>query len=405
VAALAGYFSVIQAASLVGVVKGTFGRVSGTWSTARESSEGPSQDVPAVSAASVEERRPADRSRGLRSRVRRLRRAAAPAAKTVAYRAGVCRVLRQWRPNRNVAILRYHAVCGPEGYPYADPHLCVSPAGFERHVAYLTANYHVLPLPEVVARLRDRRPLPPNTAALTFDDGYADNLEAARILHKYGASGTFYLTAGCLAGGAPFWPSEVRYLMAEVPAGTLTLRVAGKRLDIPCTSPAERAAALAQITRLFKSHLIPVREDLREQLRRLAGHTGMPTIMLTWEEAAEMDALGMTLGAHTLTHANLPSAGLAGATEEITASKELLERRLGREVTMFSYPNGGAETYFTPELQQVVSRAGFLAATTSRNGFATPSSDLYALERVQVAERLEDLIFALEVERFMLAPR
>ncbi len=34
-AALAGYFSVIQVASLVGVVKGTFGRVSGTWSTAR----------------------------------------------------------------------------------------------------------------------------------------------------------------------------------------------------------------------------------------------------------------------------------------------------------------------------------------------------------------------------------
>ena len=72
---------------------------------------------------------------------------------------------------------------------------------------------------------------------------------------------------------------------------------------------------------------------------------------------------------------------------------------------MFSYPNGGAESYFTPELQKVVARAGFLAATTSRNGFATAASDLYALERVQVAERLEDLIFALEVERFMLAPK
>jgi hypothetical protein len=96
---------------------------------------------------------------------------------------------------------------------------------------------------------------------------------------------------------------------------------------------------------------------------------------------------------------------LAGAKQEIIASKQLLECQIGREVTMFSYPNGGAESYYTPEVQQAVARADFLAATTSRNGFATAASDLYALERLQVAERLEDLVFALEVERFMLSPR
>jgi hypothetical protein len=71
---------------------------------------------------------------------------------------------------------------------------------------------------------------------------------------------------------------------------------------------------------------------------------------------------------------------------------------------MFSYPNGGAESYYNRDLQQVVKRAGFQAATTSRNGFATLRSDLFALERIQVAERVEDLVFALEVERFMLRP-
>jgi len=389
VAAFASYFSVIQAASLVGFAKGTLGRVSGTWSTARETSgHAAGRDL-----------------RKGRSGARRLRRAAVPVAKTVAHRIGAYRALRRWRPNRDVAILRYHAICGPEGYPYADPHLCVSPAAFERHVAYLTANYHVLPLPEAVARLRDRLPLPPNAVAFTFDDGYADNLEAARILHRHGASGTFYLTAGCLAGGAPFWPSEIRYLLGAIPDGVLTLHVPGTQIDIPCSGPTERLAALARITRLLKSHPIPVRDQVREQLRELAGHVPMPTIMLTWEEVAQMRDLGMTIGAHTFTHPNLPSAGLTDATAEIIASKQRLEREVGRDVTMFSYPNGGAESYYTPELQQAVARAGFLAATTSRNGFATTGSDLYALERVQVAERLEDLIFALEVERFVFAPR
>jgi hypothetical protein len=71
---------------------------------------------------------------------------------------------------------------------------------------------------------------------------------------------------------------------------------------------------------------------------------------------------------------------------------------------MFSYPNGGAERYMTPEIARIVREVGFAAATTSWNGFAGPDSDLFALERVQVKERLEDLVFALEVERFAFRP-
>ncbi|RPI49651.1 MAG: glycosyltransferase family 2 protein, partial [Acidobacteria bacterium] len=71
IAALAGYFSVIQAASLVGVIKGTFGRVDGTWSTARQSDKGAHG---------------ARRAGFLRTTIRRLRRSASPAGKTIAYR-------------------------------------------------------------------------------------------------------------------------------------------------------------------------------------------------------------------------------------------------------------------------------------------------------------------------------
>ncbi len=53
----------------------------------------------------------------------------------------------------------------------------------------------------------------PTPWCITFDDGYADNLPAARTLAKYGATATFYITAGCLAGGQPFWPAELRHLV------------------------------------------------------------------------------------------------------------------------------------------------------------------------------------------------
>ena len=126
--------------------------------------------------------------------------------------------------------------------------------------------------------------------------------------------------------------------------------------------------------------------------------------MLRWQDIAEMQRLGMTIGAHTLTHPNLPNAGLADARREIAGSKARLERELGTRVTMFSYPNGGAERYMTTEIAALVRESGFESATTSWNGLAGPQSDLFALERVQVAERLADLVFALEVERFAFKP-
>ena len=336
--------------------------------------------------------------------LRRLRREAAPAAKRLLFGVGAYTALRTIRPSSGLAILRYHAVCGPEGSEYAEPAICVTPAAFEQHVAYLTSNYRVIPLPEAVRLMRDRTPLPLNAVAMTFDDGYADNLRAAHVLNRYGASATFYITAGCLSGEAPFWPSEIRQLVARVKAPAIELRAASRTVSIPCGTGAERRAAIRTLARLLKSNTIPVREGLREQLRQQAGPAEMRSPMLTWDELREMHGLGMTIGAHTVTHPNLPSAGPVDAWQEISGSKARLEREIGAPVTMFSYPNGGAERYMTSEIAGLVRDAGFDAATTSWNGFAGPASDLYALERVQVQERLEDLAFTLEVERFAFKP-
>ncbi len=257
-------------------------------------------------------------------------------------RAGGYGAIRRLRSNADVAILRYHAVCGPEGHAYASPAICVAPETFERHVAYLAGHYRVLPLPDVVAAMAAGRTLPKDTVVFTFDDGYADNLEAARVLHRHGVSGTFYITAGCLAGGQPFWPSELRHLLRHLPAGTHTLAAGAAKVTLDVSGEASRGAAVGTLTRLFKAHPIPVREALRAQLREAAAAPPMPRVMLTWEELAEMGRLGMTIGAHTLTHPNLPSAGLAEATDgDPSAAAQRLEGELGLPVTMFSYPNGG----------------------------------------------------------------
>lgn len=75
----------------------------------------------------------------------------------------------------HAVILLYHHVS--EDTPSSTS---VSPSVFEAHLDYLEHhNYTVLPLVEIVSALRDGRPLPPRTVALTFDDGYESILTQA----------------------------------------------------------------------------------------------------------------------------------------------------------------------------------------------------------------------------------
>ena len=337
--------------------------------------------------------------------VQRMRSGAAPLVKRALLHTGGYSALRTLAPSRGLAILRYHAVCGPEGSAYADPGICISPDAFETHVRYLTAHYAVLRLEDAAARIRATEPLPRNAVVITFDDGYADNLGAAQTLARYGATATFYITAGCLHGDAPFWPAELRHLVRAVRADRITLRAGDVVVDVDVSTAAGRATAVNRLTKTFKAHPIPVREELRAQLRRLA-EDAPPTarVMLTWDAVREMRRLGMTIGSHTMTHPNLPNAGPADARAELIAARQRLESEIDGPVTMFSYPNGGAERYLTPEVKTIVREAGYEAASTSRNAFAGPRSDVYALERIEVEEALSDLVFALEVERFVLRP-
>ena len=338
------------------------------------------------------------------SLLRSIRSGVAPAAKALLFKTGALRALRAVRPSEQLAILRYHAICGPEGYAYASPGICISPAAFEAHVRYLAASYSVVSLPAAVEALRRGEPLPPNAVAITFDDGYADNLPAARVLAHHGLTATFYITAGCMAGGEPFWPSEIRYLLAGVSGERIALRAGTISVELDLSSENARAVSLGRLTKAFKSHPIPVREELRAALRAQSSTSSMPRIMLTWDEVREMHGLGMTIGSHTMTHPNLPSAGVADARRELTSAKARLEAEISAPVTMFSYPNGGAERYMTPEIREVVRESGYAGATTSKNAFAGAGSDLFALERVEVEESLQDLVFALEVERFAFQP-
>ncbi len=88
---------------------------------------------------------------------------------------------------------------------------------------------------------------------------------------------------------------------------------------------------------------------------------------------------GWELDAHTLTHPDLTKIGAAQLTREVNGSRVVLRARFDVPVNFFCYPAGRLDD----TVVAAVRAAGYLGATTTAPGVATPS-DLFRLERVRV---------------------
>ena len=186
---------------------------------------------------------------------------------------------------RSATVLLFHRVTDeipPDG-------LTVDPAWFRRLCGLLRDRFHVVPLGEVVRLLGCDERLPRRTVAITFDDCYRDNLQAARVLAEHGLPACFFV------------PTQF--------VGT--------------------------------DHLF----EWDRGLKRMAN--------LDWDDLHEMIRLGHEVGSHSLSHADLGLVDADEARQELEESKKTLEARLGRRTRWFAYPFGGRGNFRTEYLPLV----------------------------------------------------
>ena len=95
-------------------------------------------------------------------------------------------------------ILMYHRVASAATDPLE---LCVAPERFAEHLELLESLGRIVPLRDF-ARAKGNG----LTVAITFDDGYADNvLAAAPLLEQHDAPATVFVVAGAVGSPRAFW--------------------------------------------------------------------------------------------------------------------------------------------------------------------------------------------------------
>ncbi|HEY7537969.1 MAG TPA: polysaccharide deacetylase family protein [Gaiellaceae bacterium] len=168
------------------------------------------------------------------------------------------------------------------------------------------------------------KPLPPKAVLITFDDGYRDILEnALPVLEQRGHPAVIFVPVAYMEDSIPL-PHEVK----------LTER-----------------------------------------------GTRNPT--LDWGLMRELDAGGVRVESHGISHRPLAETTLDEAVREIAVSKLKLEAELGRPVRAYAYVKG-SEADFRPVHESILKQAGYEIAFTSTSRGNGPSTNPFRLGRYNV---------------------
>jgi peptidoglycan/xylan/chitin deacetylase (PgdA/CDA1 family) len=297
-------------------------------------------------------------------------------------------IARRLLPSRSAGdavVLMYHRI-SPQGSTGGG--VTVSPSRFAEHLLAARAHFRPLPLADVIRGLAEGV-VPRRSFAITFDDGYVDNLvEAKPLLERHDVPATVFVVSGYVGSGRRFWWDELERICFSPPVlpDRLELKMGGTARTWSIIASAERRALYRGLRDALGPLEEPERDDLLAQLRAWGGAEPEPADEIETLSTDELGRLAdgglIDIGAHTITHPRLTGVPRDRQLEEIQGSVRQLEALLGRDVRLFSYPFGAHDRTAVACARE----AGLACACTTLAGGVRGSTNPYRLPRLYVGE-------------------
>lgn len=303
----------------------------------------------------------------------------------------------------------YHRVAAVSRDPWQ---LAVTPAHFAQHLQVIRQYGRPMTCRDL-GRALSTGHAPGRAIAVTFDDGYADNLLHARpLLERHDVPATIFIAAGCVGRPEGFWWDVLERLVLgsiDLPS-RLRLEIRGRtheyelgasrRYPIEAQEehvewragsdpPTERHRLFLALYNLLRP--LPDSERRRglNYLSEWAGVLSTAPSSSRPLTAPELGALAggglVEIGAHTLTHPQLSALDRESQREEIRGSRLALREAVGEEIASFAYPYGSRSDY-TTETVALVRDAGFSSACATTQGVVRRDTGRFELPRFHVED-------------------
>ena len=217
---------------------------------------------------------------------------------------------------RRAVVVAFHSIIpGTDGDGLRTPI-----AAFAAFCDFFRRHFEIVTLHELVRRLQAREPID-GLLAITFDDGYRDNLELAEpVLRQLGLPATFFVTTGYVGTDTQASWDEAR---------------------------------------------------------------GLQSVWLDWPQVLALHRRGHCIAGHTVHHVRVDQVPADALDEELAQSARCIETVTHARPDLFAVPFGLPES-LTPSVRAQVRAAGYRAAFTAVGGVITPDSELHGLNRFPI---------------------
>lgn len=295
-----------------------------------------------------------------------------PATESLFQRLHEVKLKLNYRLHSKGIILLYHRISSGSG---GDPQLlCVSPENFRAHLKLLKRYFIPSSVSDIMTRAGG-----PTRVAITFDDGYRDNLlYAAPILEELDFPAEFFITAaGLNQKNEFFWDMLEQFF----PIGK-----DWNILQAPQTPSHKRYLEECSI---FKTLSVLEREKRSLLLMAELGVTPCLREEKRFLNPDELISLAniknVTIGGHTMNHVSLANLSEKEARMEIEDCKKCLEQILGHEISSFSYPFGTlADFSYRDEI--LLKQAGFAYGIANYESPVINTESCYDIPRFLVRD-------------------
>jgi len=322
----------------------------------------------------------------------------------VLYHLGMFHVLSGISRRRKV-ILMYHGLTSDNNSFQINPrHIPVNV--FRKHLRFLQRNFTIVSMDEYKRRVTRDDNSRERFAAITFDDGYKNNLQAVPVAEKVNAPFTIYIITGKIGGDEIPMPDQIDHMIDH----TSIRQVHFANEDFAFHRLHGRKKFRKQVFQQYRNIPENQRAEFVNEIAMLLGFPEAPKQVadeqlefLTEEDIKYLSNKDLvTLGSHTVNHKNLLRSTPEEIDYEMEQSKEVLSTLTGNEIIHFSYPFGLYDKCSKERVKRYYETATAIRPTINKSG-----EDLFEIERLGLyaVSSYYEHILQLVLHLFKIHPR
>lgn len=290
-----------------------------------------------------------------------------------------------------LTIFCYHGVTKQKSYGienYSQKHIPYEI--FREQLNVIKNSCQVISMDDVIDIYKNKIKITDNLIAITFDDGFKNNIEiAAPILDEFNFEATFYITSGLIGTNELFWVDQLENSINYNKKENLKINLKGEFFDFYTKSKHNKIQALNTIKKYCKQAKNNEKNRVVDYLNHLCeGNSNNKNKVsnyeiMNWDDIKKINQnKKFTIGGHSLRHDLFSKIETESQLKyDIETSIELIQNKIGEKIIHYSYPEGQS-IHFNKNVIKILKGNDIKCCPTAIDGVNDGSEDLFSLKRI-----------------------